>query len=76
MAQKYKPVILDGQAHMKADKLLGFWVRFDEHTNELAELSTSFTKKQQTVESGFFDELDRLEKANKDLHARIKELEG
>jgi len=76
VAQKYKPVIVNGKPEMRADKLLGFWVRYDEHTAELAELSNSFSVNKQQAEGTFFDELDRLEKANKELHARVKELEG
>lgn len=75
MAQKYKPVIRDGEAQMIPDQLMGFWVRFDEYTGEIAKQSADFSNKHQQDESGFFDELDRLEAANKDLHARIKELE-
>ena len=76
MAQKYKPIIQNGEAHMIPDQLIGFWIRFDEHTTELAKQAADFNTNQQTAQGGFYDELDRLEAANKELHAKVKELEG
>lgn len=64
-----------GKGQMIPDQQFGFWVRKDDYQRDLAEQATKFTGLSQKSEGNFFTELDRLEAANKELHARIKELE-
>ena len=64
-----------GKGDMIPDQQFGFWVRKDDFQRELSEQATKFSEIQGQKENTFFNELDRLEKTNKQLHAKVKELE-
>lgn len=74
MVQKYKPAIMDGNPVMIPDQQFGVCVMFSDYQMDLAQLANDNTKLAQKEQGNFFDELDRLEEANKKLHKQMKRL--